>query len=259
MKRRATPSQSVRGRPRLRLIVAIAVVAAVLPLEASLAFERKGTPSVPDKPLVECLRKGHEALDKENLDEAVKAFAVCVKQHPRSGLAHYWLGMAHFYSKNQDQAIKDLTEAARLDPEEARPLHMLGRVYSHDKHKLSLAEELLRRALTRDPHSNDCRLDLARVYNRQGEIKKAFEQFALIFRSEKKFAFYHTELGRLMTALGQMEEAKEQFLRALVLSPGYERAEKLLRDLEKKSTVPGHGPTESTSREKKKGPSSGGR
>ncbi|MGO9570986.1 MAG: tetratricopeptide repeat protein [Desulfomonilaceae bacterium] len=222
------------------LVLLIACLLAAEALAANSSTDKMQAPAsvsgspVPDKDLIQCLRKGHEALDKTDLDEAAKLFHACVEQHPKSGLAHYWLGQSYFLAHKKVDAIAEFKEAVRLEPANPYAMHALGRVYSLDKTKLDLAEDLLSKVLTIDPHFEDARFDLARVYAQKGALDKAFQLFSQIIKQEMKFAVYHTEVGRILTALGQEKGAKEEYKRALILYPKYEPARKLLQELENK-------------------------
>ncbi len=195
-----------------------------------------------DRKAVECLRPGLEALKDEDFDEAAKALQNCVEKHPKSGLARFWLGKTYFYQGKHAKAAGELKEAVRLEPNNYRPLYMLARVYAQDETKLSLAQEILEKVTARNPQFNEARLALAHTFVKQGDIKKAFIHFNLIFRKERDFARYHTELGRLLAALGQNRHAKEQFERALVLFPDYDRAKKHLEELRNKPEATGSKP-----------------
>jgi Tfp pilus assembly protein PilF len=192
-------------------------------------------PSNADRKAMECLKPGLDAVKGEDFDKAVKGFTICVEKHPESGLARYWLGKTYFYQGKHAEAAKELKEAVRLEPNNYRPLYMLARVYSQDDRKLSLAQEILEKVLARNPELNEARLALAHTFVKQGDIKKAFIQFRWIFSKEQDFARYHTELGRLLSALGQNKQAKQEFERALVLSPEYARAKKHLEELRNKT------------------------
>jgi pentatricopeptide repeat protein len=85
-----------------------------------------------------------------------------------------------------------------------------------------------------DPHFEEARFDLARVYAQKGQLDKAFRLFSEIIKQEMKFSVYHTEIGRILTALGQDKGAKAEYERALILFPNYEPAKKLLQELENK-------------------------
>ena len=124
---------------------------------------------------------------------------------------------------------------------------MLGRVYAFDKTTLSLAEELLSKVLKKHPHYHDARFDRACVFALRNELEKAFSEFARLFSQETKFARYHTELGRILAAMGRKDEARKELDRALTLSPGYAPAK---RELLKMDTETAKGKDDTTAKKK---------
>lgn len=185
-----------------------------------------------ERKVAECLKSGHDLLEKDDLAGAVEAYRACVQRFPNSALAHYWLGRAYFYGDKNGQAIDELKEALKLEPENMYAMRMLGRVYAFDKTTLSLAEELLSKVLKKHPHYHDARFDRACVFAQRNEFDKAFSEFARLFSQETKFARYHTELGRILAAMGRNDEARKELDRALTLVPDYAPAKKELLKLD---------------------------
>ncbi|MCA1959701.1 MAG: tetratricopeptide repeat protein [Desulfomonile sp.] len=226
---------------------AIAAVAAACLLTVCLSFAASAQAPAPaaadptlkaDPEVVKCIAKGHELLNKMQIDEALKEFQSCVQKFPESVLARYWLGVAYFSNREKDKAINELKEAVRLEPKNLPAMAMLGRAYSFDEKTLAVAEELLNRVLNVCPNFDDARFDLARIYAQKGEIDKALPLFFLLFEGEARFALYHTEMGKIFMAGGREKEARSEFERALAIMPGFEPAKKFLADLDKK---PGSG------------------
>jgi tetratricopeptide (TPR) repeat protein len=126
-----------------------------------------------------------------------------------------------------------MQEALKLDPNNRQIRAMLGKLYSFDEEKLSLGEELLNGVLENNPENDDARIDRARIYARKKQMDKAFPEFSRVLASEKRFALYHLELGRILMGGGLYEEARKQFERSLVLEPGFQAAEEQLKLLER--------------------------
>ncbi|MEW6352093.1 MAG: tetratricopeptide repeat protein, partial [Thermodesulfobacteriota bacterium] len=85
------------------------------------------------------------------------------------------------------------------------------------------------------PEFQDARFDLACVCGQQGNWDRAFEQFAMLTKGERKHARYRTEIGKIFSAMGQYDDARIQFKRALALFPEYKPARDALRELDEKS------------------------
>lgn len=184
-----------------------------------------------DLEAVECLKEGHEALEKGDIEGGINVFEGCLKRFPRSPIAHYWMGRAYFYGGKDQEALAALKTGIRLDPGNMYILRMLGEVYSFDKSKLNLAEDLLNRVLQKYPHYADARFNRACVYAQRGEFEKAFAEFRRLLAQEIKLAKYHTELGRILATMGRKDEAKQEFNRALTLASDYVPAKKALQQL----------------------------
>jgi tetratricopeptide (TPR) repeat protein len=193
-------------------------------------------PGKSDPAAVECLEGGNKAADAGNFDEAVKLFTACSEKFPNSVEVHFLLGMAHFYKHDTEKATAELKKAMQLDPNNPNATAMLGRIYSFDAQKLSLAKELLDRVLSAEPYRDDVRFDLARVYARQGKLEETLKNFQVLFSGEPKYALYHTEFAKILVAGGQKDEARKHLQRALVLVPNFEMAKNLLESLDKGDT-----------------------
>ncbi len=102
-------------------------------------------PGKSDPAAAECLEGGNKAADAGNFDEAIKQFTQCTEKFPNSAEAQFLLGMAHFYKQDMEKAITALKKSMQLDPNNPNATAMLGRIYSFDAQKLSLAKELLER------------------------------------------------------------------------------------------------------------------
>ncbi len=191
-------------------------------------------PAMPEMPpgLRECLEKGHKAADQKNFDQAVQEFSSCVKNYPKSAEAHFFLGMAHFLKKDMDKAISELKTSNELNPRGLDATAMLGRIYSLDKQKLPVAQELLERVVSAAPYRHDLRFDLARVYGQQGQMLKSLNQFRSIFADEPNFALYHTACAEMLIGVGEKEEARKHLMKARALAPEAEPPKKLLESLD---------------------------
>jgi len=97
----------------------MATVAAACLLTVCLAFAaiaQAPSPTATDPTLkadpevVKCIAKGHEALNKMQIEPALKEFQGCVQKFPESALARYWLGVAYFSSRDKEKAINELIE-----------------------------------------------------------------------------------------------------------------------------------------------------
>jgi tetratricopeptide (TPR) repeat protein len=181
-----------------------------------------------------CLEAGHQALNQRDFPRAAKLFADCAKANPKSPVPAYWEGMAHFLAHQALPAREAMERCLAKFPGYLPAMAILGKLYSFDKEKLAQAEDLLGKVITVRPDYEDARFDLARVYAMTGRFDQSFREFNTIFKSEVRFALYHTELGKILTAMGMTKEARQEFNRALALQPDFTPAQDQLKALDQK-------------------------
>lgn len=191
-----------------------------------------------DPSVLECLAPGNKAAEANNFDQAINDFNKCAEKFPQVAYIQFLLGMAHFYKKDAEKAVTHFKKCMQMEPNNLDATAMIGRIYAMDKEKLAVARELLERVLSAAPYRDDVRFDVARVYAQQGEIEKALQQFRVILSEEPKFGLYHTELARLLLALGNKEAAKKELSRAMAILPDFEPAKELLRTIDKEPATP---------------------
>ncbi len=220
--------------------VLIVLTALILLAPHARLSEAKNDPKLDEynKAAAECLEKGHQALAQRHVAEAAKEFKACAEKHPNSTAAQYWLASSYFLGKDAENAIVGFKRVLEIDPENIDAIAMLGKIYSFDKTKLSLAQELLERSIKARPESTDFRFDLARVYCQLGQIQKCFGEFSFLLDSETKFAIYRTELAKIMLAGDAKDQAKKMLERAIVLDPSFQPAKDLLQQIESGAAGP---------------------
>ncbi|MBI5523006.1 MAG: tetratricopeptide repeat protein [Desulfarculus sp.] len=183
-------------------------------------------------PAQDCLASGQQALNQRDFKQAAKLFAACAEAQPRQASAHFWLGMAHFLAHEPQKAVPAFSRCLELDPGHVQAMAMLGKLYSFDRDKLKQAHELLSKALAQRSDLEDARFDLARVLALQGQYDRSFQEFNHLFQGELRFALYHTELGKILLALGLKPQARQEFERALKLQPDFEPAQRQLKEMD---------------------------
>lgn len=227
-------ADAVRRGGWAKALALIILLGGLLAAPQTQALAQAGKAEAP----ASCLGPGQQALAQRDFPKAIEVFSACAKQQPKQAQVYYWLGMAHFLAHQPAPAVEAFSQCLKLDPQNPAALGMLGKLYSFDKDKLAEAEELLGKALKVRPDWEDARLDLARVYALTGRYDQSFKEFNLLFRGEVRFALYHTELGKILLAMGLTKEAGQEFKRALALQPGFTPAQDQLKALEEKPPAP---------------------
>ncbi|MFN3476472.1 MAG: tetratricopeptide repeat protein, partial [Candidatus Methylomirabilales bacterium] len=127
------------------------------------------------------LRWGKWAFQEGFMSEAEAAFRKVSRFYPFSYAAHYWLSLTFAEQGKGKEAVREAEAALRLNPEDGDAYHHLGRIYWR-MGRLEEAERALAQAVKLEPSSN--------------------------------LRFY-VELGALLLARGQQEEARRIYQRAV--------------------------------------------
>jgi tetratricopeptide (TPR) repeat protein len=179
-------------------------------------------------------KKGHEFLKEKDWDGALKEFDLAAKSSPNSPIPQYWIGMTYFYKHETERAIAKFKKVLELEPKNYHALAMIGKILSFNKEKLDDAADYLKKALQINPDYADAKFDLGRVYALKGDTNLALGEFASIFMSEPRYAFYHYEVGRIFESMKAFDRAKQEYSRALQLDPGMSNAKEALERLKQK-------------------------
>lgn len=142
-------------------------------------------------------RRAYRAQMRGDLDEAMRMYRVSIEQHPTSE-AHTFLGWAHSFRREYDDAMLCCRQAIDLDPDFGNPYNDLG-AYLIELGRWQEAAPWLRAALR------------ARRY--------------------RTYHFPHFNLGRVAEKNFDFEEAEREYRLALRFQSGYEPASQALRRL----------------------------
>jgi protein O-GlcNAc transferase len=166
------------------------------------------------------------------------------------------VGVDHFSNGRTAMAIRELTHARDLNPEDPVTLLWLGEAYRR-KGRLEEAETHLLRALEMDPESQETLLNLSGLYIQMERYEQAIEQaqtliddptfpepwralanrgwaelkldrlgaarasFEEAIDYRPSYWQAHLDLGILDTMMGHRREAIDRFQRVLEMQPGY--------------------------------------
>lgn len=130
------------------------------------------------------------------------------------------LGMALLFNRKLDPAIKVFEEAIGVDPKNTEIKNNLASAYIM-KGELDKAKPLLKQVLDDPlyPTPQFAYFNLARIYERQGNIDEAIEQYELALDIRPEYVDAHYNLGLLYLQQGRTDRAIEQFSAATRLSP----------------------------------------
>ena len=132
------------------------------------------------------------------------------------------VGEAYMRQGDYTSALRELSEAEKLDPDNAFTQHDLGLCF-REKHRMDEALAHLKKAVRLKPGFTPARNSLGRVYLEMGQIDKAIS----IFKEISKDALYATphfplaNLGLAYYKKGDYPTALEYYHRALKLEPNF--------------------------------------
>lgn len=177
----------------------------------------------------------------------------------RTASYHYQMGMSNLEERNYTAALVDLTEAEKLDPDNAELEYNLGRALT-GKRRLDLAEQKFLRALVLRPNysvaRNDlgvlymetgrwnnaiqqfkavkddlfypnhsyARINLGLAYMGKGDYSAALEEFSAVRATDPRNPIVKVSIGRVFFAQGKTEQAIHEYLTAIKIAPEYIQA-----------------------------------
>jgi len=147
--------------------------------------------------------------------EAEQQLLQAVKQNPKDGQLYFQLGMLYLQKDDLDNALKAFQTASELLADSPEVHHALGKVWHHkglfDKAILEYQASI---SLAETP---ECHYDLGTAYHSSGKLKEALSEYEAALRMQPSFAEVHQNLGAFYLQQGQLELAKKSFLSVLRL------------------------------------------
>lgn len=144
----------------------------------------------------------------------------------------YEKGMAAFDKKDYAAAEEAFVQVLKENPGFADILNKMGIIYSQTN-RLDLAAKAFERAIQINPCYTEASLNLAITYSEMGKYEKSREVFESAARCthiasrtpdpfvKGKLANEHLRIGNIYYQLGLLDDAMEEYNKALRLSPNY--------------------------------------
>lgn len=168
------------------------------------------------------MRLGRE---KEALELAGRA----VSMAPDKSYVFYVRAKALIYNGRLDDAIRQLEDALRIDPNDPDYFELLSRlngVLNRSEKAIAAANE----GLSRDPEHNGCLVALADQLARKDRLAEAGEALRRALQNSPEDSETFSLLGDVSLRLGRPTEARQFFEEALRLEPGNRDARSGLMD-----------------------------
>jgi type IV pilus assembly protein PilF len=132
------------------------------------------------------------------------------------------IGNDYLDQKIYPDALTNLLQAEKLDPDNPRIMNSLGLLY-FAREKYDTAVTYIKKAIAADPKFSDARSNLGRVYIAQGKYDKAIFEIKKALRdlTYNKPEKAQTNLGLAYFRQDRFRAAREQLLSALKLNKDY--------------------------------------
>jgi len=152
------------------------------------------------------------------LAASVSACARSSVNRKKEAEARVQMGVTYLEQGNLPMAMRELTRADELDPDNAEVQMMLGLTYQA-RGDLAKAEEYLRRAIDRKPDYGDAHNNLGVLLAKQKRWDEAAREFEAaagnVFYTTPEWAYYNLgEVERMRKEPARAEEAYRRSLRA---------------------------------------------
>ncbi|MCP4040301.1 MAG: tetratricopeptide repeat protein, partial [bacterium] len=165
-------------------------------------------------------------LDRQGRsDEAIENYRKAIALDPETRSAHFNLAVSLLRRGELDQSATHYEAALRVKPT-AEAHNGLGFVLSKQgKQEEAIAQ--FREAIRVNPKYTAAYNNLAGNLIKQGKLDEAALNYQLSL-DEKPSAALHNQLGVILVRLDRIDEAEQQFRKAIAVDPGYAEARKNL-------------------------------
>lgn len=170
--------------------------------------------------------------DSQKWFDSIKFWSQTVKYAPKSYKANLELGTA--YAKNGDykNAEPYLKRALELNPKDHATHNNLGNVYKLTG-QLGKAEEEYKKAIQLNPEHANSYGNLANIYFRMEKYEEAVANYKKAIELNQYMPEFYMNLGLLYHKRGMMQEARDSFDKVLQIDPGNQKAQELLKSVDK--------------------------
>ena len=139
--------------------------------------------------------------------------------------ARMQMGITYLEQRNLPSAMRELTKAAELDPENPEIDMTLGLAYQK-RGDLEKAEEYLRSAVRKKPDYAEAHNNLGNLLSLQGKSEEAIREYekavANVVYPTPEYGYYN--MGREYALLKDMPKAEVMYQRAIALRPSFAEA-----------------------------------
>lgn len=163
---------------------------------------------------------GQKFLAGGSLGQALKMLTQAESMAPNNASIQYDLGRAYEERGIDSQALEHYLKAVKIKPDFADAHNSLGAFYAK-RGDLDNAEQHFKKALGNPfydtPHM--VYYNLGFLYEKKGETERALEQYREAVRLESRYGLAYYHIGQMLEILRRADEAKEAYGRAIEYTP----------------------------------------
>jgi tetratricopeptide (TPR) repeat protein len=156
-------------------------------------------------------------------DEAIKQYTEALRLNPRQQAALFRLAVLQTQLKQYPEAIQTWKGYVNATNESAAAYGNLGFCYELAGQS-NEAEAAYLRGISRDPKEQTCRVNYGLMLAARADTEGALEQFQTVLSSAEA----HYNIGSVFEQQGHKEQAKVEYRKALALNPNLADAQKRL-------------------------------
>jgi tetratricopeptide (TPR) repeat protein len=161
------------------------------------------------------------AIDQENYPAAEALSKASIRLRPEAPLGYISLGMALWHMNHKEAAAQQYSNALHADGSQdsvEAVLEDLAGVEAELKH-FSIAENLQREVVARNPTVADAHFDLGSILERENKLPEALRELQTAAALNPNIAKFHILLAQTLAEAGQRGAALDQYNVALQLNP----------------------------------------
>jgi tetratricopeptide (TPR) repeat protein len=164
------------------------------------------------------LRQGDRLLAAGRFSQAASAFTKACEAYPDDVDALEGLVVALVAAERFDDSLAVYQRLLKIDSDNPTTLFNYALALSR-LHKLPEAKDAYRTLIARHENFLQARYNLASVYQADGELTQAGEQWKEVIALQPGLAYPHAKLGELLLDLGDAQEAMQELAQAAKLNP----------------------------------------
>ena len=175
------------------------------------------------KDLVPKVFEARLLLGRGKVDDAIPLFQKVLKDEPSQAMAHQYLGLAFVAKNDTAQAIRELTEAQKLAPQD-RGVRKALAVARMAEGSYTMAIEEAQMAIRLNPRDVQAVHILGEAYFRQKEVGLAKKVYQEIVKQIPQDPLAHYQLGLIDQQDKKWKEAIDHYEEALKYRPNFVQA-----------------------------------